>query len=66
MSPLTAFILTRIFRRLFVQSSIHRANLVGVYDLVRVALEREFTEDTYPGLECFSQECHTDAWKVAR
>lgn len=51
-----------IFRRWFIQSSVHKRNLRMVYGLVRLALIEEFYEDNMPTLRGFSDECYGSAW----
>lgn len=39
------------------QSSIHKTNIASYFQIMREAVENEFTEDNKPTLDYFLQEC---------
>lgn len=57
MSWFERWVLRRIFKRLVLQSPQHENNITKVYELMREACEKEFTEDNCPTLDAFLMEC---------
>ncbi len=61
MTKFEKWLLKRIFRRIVIQSSMHRRNITEVYRLLHKAASKQFNEDNKPTLDGFLYECFDDA-----
>ena len=57
MKTIHILLLKLICKKLVKQSSIHKTNIASYFQIMREAVENEFTEDNKPTLDYFLQEC---------
>jgi hypothetical protein len=57
MKKIHILLLKWICKKLVKQSSIHKTNIASYFQIMREAVESEFTEDNKPTLDSFLQEC---------
>lgn len=57
MKKIHILLLKWICKKIVKQSSIHKTNIASYFQIMREAVENEFTEDNKPTLNYFLQEC---------
>ncbi len=57
MKTIHIILLKWLCKKLVKQSPIHKTNIISYFQIMREAVENEFTEDNKPKLDSFLQEC---------
>jgi len=61
MTWLQRWLLKRIAKRLVIQSHAHQENIIEYFKIIWVEAHLQFTEDNYPTLDSFMEECYKEA-----
>ena len=63
MNKIELWILKRIIKKEISQNITHKNNIINLYQIIRNAIESEFTEDNYITTDNFLLECFTETQK---